>query len=186
MSTVTGTRHTADERRAEILEAAVEAFALTGYAGTSTESIARAVGISQPYLFRLYGTKKELFLTAVEWCFREVIDTFMAAARSAPRREDVLRHVALAYRRLITDRPRLQLQMQAYAACEDPDVRAVVQRGFEQLVAALSAVSGATPAELAHFLAQGMLLNVLAAMGVEDADTGWAATIREGCMAQLP
>ncbi len=66
MSTATAVapRSTADDRREAILQAAMEAFAEKGLHGTSTETIARAVGISQPYLFRLYGTKKELFLAA--------------------------------------------------------------------------------------------------------------------------
>ena len=37
-------------------------FAIGGYNGTSTEAIAREAGISQPYLFRLFRTKKELFI----------------------------------------------------------------------------------------------------------------------------
>ena len=67
-------RRTSDERREEILEAAFTAFSETGFEGTSTDDIAAAVGISQPYLFRLFGTKKELFLAAVERCFEETED----------------------------------------------------------------------------------------------------------------
>src|ERR671932_68935 len=55
-------RKTADERRAEILEAARAEFADRGLDGASTDTIARRAGISQPYLFRLFGTKKELFV----------------------------------------------------------------------------------------------------------------------------
>ena len=42
--------------------AAIAAFAVTGYHGTPTDTLARRAGISQPYLFRLYGTKKDLCL----------------------------------------------------------------------------------------------------------------------------
>jgi len=59
------------ERREEIIEAAFDAFSETGLDGTSTETIARRVGISQPYLFRLFGTKKELFVAAVERCLEQ-------------------------------------------------------------------------------------------------------------------
>ena len=61
----TATRMTADERREAILEAARGEFASTGFHGTSTETIAERAGISQPYLFRLFGTKKELFIASV-------------------------------------------------------------------------------------------------------------------------
>ena len=74
-------RHTADERRAEIIEVAVRAFASGGLAGTSTEEIARLAGVSQPYLFRLFGTKRDLFIAAVARAFERIRTTFEAAAR---------------------------------------------------------------------------------------------------------
>ena len=63
---VEGTRSTAAERRDAVLRAAQVAFARGGLHGTSTEEIAEAAGISQPYLFRLFGTKKKLFVASVE------------------------------------------------------------------------------------------------------------------------
>jgi len=82
MTTATAprTRMTADERREQVIAAAVHEFAEQGYAGTSTEDIARRAGISQPYLFRLFGTKKQLFLAAVERCFQETLAGFRAAS----------------------------------------------------------------------------------------------------------
>ncbi|MGI8973754.1 MAG: TetR/AcrR family transcriptional regulator, partial [Gaiella sp.] len=70
------TRQTADERREAVLEAARPAFAAGGLHGTSTEDIAEAAGISQPYLFRLFGTKKKLFVANVERCMEETLQTF--------------------------------------------------------------------------------------------------------------
>ena len=52
----------AEERREMVLEAAVAGFAVRGMAGTSTEDVARSAGISQPYLFRLFPTKKACLL----------------------------------------------------------------------------------------------------------------------------
>jgi AcrR family transcriptional regulator len=177
------TRHTADERRDQVLEAAFDAFADTGLAGTSTEAIAHAVGISQPYLFRLFGTKKQLFLAAVERCFAQTMDVFREAVESGSPGEAKQR-MGDAYVEMIKDRRKLRMQMQAYAACDDPDVRRVVQRGFADLAAYIQGATGASSKELAHFLAQGMLLNVLAAMDVLGSPEPWAATIREGCMAK--
>src|SRR4030088_2980661 len=73
-------RHTAEERRAEVLKAAVAEFALHGLHGTSTEMSARRIGISQPYIFRLFPTKKELFLAAIDQCFDRVEAAFRGAA----------------------------------------------------------------------------------------------------------
>src|SRR5947209_8557708 len=83
------------ERREEILEAAVAEFALKGLHGTSTEAIAARVGVSQPYLFHFYGTKKDLFLAAVARGFDRVQEVFEAAVRSDP--EDKLKAMGLAY-----------------------------------------------------------------------------------------
>src|SRR3954469_11409015 len=75
-----GPRLSADERRADIVEAAVKAFAAGGLHGTSTEDVARLAGVSQPYLFRLFGTKKDLFLAAVDRSFSRIEAMFEDAA----------------------------------------------------------------------------------------------------------
>jgi AcrR family transcriptional regulator len=184
MHTAMTTRQTADERRDAIVDAAMVEFADTGLAGTSTESIARRVGISQPYLFRLFGTKKELFLAAVERCFAETVQTFRDAARGATDGEDALDRMGQAYFQLISDKARLRMQMQAYAACDDPDVRRVVQRGYGELTGLILGLSGASAERVSHFMAKGMLLNVMASMDVLDAQDGWPQLLREGCMGE--
>src|SRR5690348_3139188 len=75
-------RMTAADRREAILEVAVSEFAIAGLHGTSTEAIAERAGISQPYLFRLFGTKKGLFLACVDRCFDRTEGTFRAAAEA--------------------------------------------------------------------------------------------------------
>jgi len=84
----------ADVRREEILEAARAEFSIGGLHGTSTEDIARRAGVSQPYIFRLFGTKKELFLETVRRGFRHVLEVFQEAA--AANREAPLTYVAAA------------------------------------------------------------------------------------------
>src|SRR3954466_7120416 len=73
-------RLSADEARAGVIESAVRAFASGGLHGTSTEEIARLAGVSQPYLFRLFGTKRDLFLAAVERAFARIEAAFEDAA----------------------------------------------------------------------------------------------------------
>jgi AcrR family transcriptional regulator len=178
------TRHTADERREEIIAAALVAFADTGLDGTSTETIARQVGISQPYLFRLFGTKKELFLAAVERCFTDTIEAFQHAVEEGDQTDSVAKRIGNAYVEFITDAGgrKLRMQMQAYAACDDAAVQDAVQRGFGSLTDYIQGVTGFAPDELARFMATGMLLNVMASMDVLGAESGWGATLREGCM----
>ena len=157
-------RKTQAERREEILDAALDEFAEHGYHGGSTEGIARRAGISQPYVFRLFGTKQELFKAVVARCFRETLEMFQRAAEGK-RGKEALDAMGNAYvERLLTDRKRLQLQMQAYAACEDEEVCEVVRQGYGDLVAYVERVSGLESKGVAAFFAQGMLLNVFASM----------------------
>jgi len=182
MQTAVAVRHTAEERRDEIIAAAVVRFGMTGLHGTSTETIARDVGVSQPYLFRLFGTKKELFMAAVEWGFEETLEAFRRAAADATGAHDALKRMGDAYLALISDRRYLDIQMQAYASTDDPEIRHVVQEGFGRLVMEIVRHTDATPAQLADFLGRGMLLNVTMAMGVDDQQTGWPAMVRGGCI----
>lgn len=179
--TVTSERKTAAERREAVLDAALVEFAEHGLAGASTEAIAARAGISQPYVFRLFGTKKELFKAAVARCFRETLELFQRSAEGL-RGEEALHAMGRAYmQELLPDRTRLRAQLQAYAACEDPELCAVVRDGYGDLVAYVERVSGLPPEEVSRFFSTGMLLNVIAAMGLQEADEPWAARLLSGC-----
>ena len=174
-------RKTAEERREAVLDAALEEFALHGLVGASTEAIAETAGISQPYVFRLFGTKKELFKAVVARCFRETLELFQRASEGK-RGMEALQAMGAAYQeQLLPDRIRLQTQLQAYSACDDPEICEVVRNGYGDLVAYVERVSGAQAFEITRFFAAGMLLNVVAAMGVQDGGEPWAARLLEGC-----
>jgi AcrR family transcriptional regulator len=181
MSTST-TRQSAAERREEILEAALEEFAEHGYHGASTEAIARRAGISQPYVFRLFGTKQELFKAVAARCFRETLEMFQRSAEGL-RGQEALEAIGTAYvDRLMNDRTRLRLQMQAYAACDDPEICAVVRAGYGDLVTYAERVSGLEPAVISAFFATGMLLNVIASMGLTvGVAEPWAERLLSAC-----
>jgi len=172
-------RKTKEERREEILDAAVGEFAGQGLHGASTDEIARLAGISQPYVFRLFGTKKELYLAVVARCFRQTLEIFQRAAEGK-RGEEALHAIGLAYGQLLeSDRIYLRAQMQAYAACEDPEICAVVRAGYGDLVSYVERVSGVSSQELAGFFAHGMLMNVLSSMRAPAED--WGRRLAEGC-----
>jgi AcrR family transcriptional regulator len=157
------TRQTADARRDALVGAAVKHFARTGLHGTAVSAITDDVGITQPYAFSLFGTKKGLFLAAVEHCFDHLEATFRAAADGVPEAE-ALPAMGESYAALLADRDWLLLQQQAYAACSDDEVRDVVRRRYAQLYELVRDRSGADPARLTQFFAAGMLMNVAAAM----------------------
>ena len=164
----------AGERRELVLEAAIAEFAARGLAGTSTEDVARAAGISQPYLFRLFPTKKALFLALVERCFQRVADAFAAAAGDKTG-EQALEAMGDEYERLLEDRALLLLQMQAYAACEDPEIRAATRAGYKRLWGLVERVSGLPFDQVVSFFAMGMLINVAAAMDLPAVDERWTS-----------
>jgi len=172
-------RKTKAERREEILDAAIAEFAEKGLHGASTDEIARLAGISQPYVFRLFGTKKELYMAVVARCFRQTLEIFQRVAEGK-RGEDALRAIGQAYGELLeSDRLYLRAQMQAYAACEDPEICAVVRNGYGDLVSYVERVSGVSPQELATFFSHGMLMNVLSSMNAPAED--WGRRLVEGC-----
>ena len=169
----------AAQRREELITAAVHEFAHGGLHGTTVESIARRVGVAQPYVFSLFPNKRELFLAALERSFERLADTFRAAAleyeegRGPKDCEDVLEAMGRAYKELLSgDRDYLMLQHQSYAACDDEIVRARVRHCYAEVVELARSLSNAEPERLDDFIRHGMALNVAAALGVEDLSIG--------------
>ena len=181
----TSSRLSAAERRSDVLDAALVEFADRGFEGTSTEDIAKRAGISQPYLFRLFGTKKDLYIASVGRCYRDTLELFQRAAEGK-RGEEALRAIGSAYmEQLETNRTWLRAQMQGYAASEDPDIRRVVREGFGDLVAYVRRVSGLDWPHIWQFFATGMLLNVLSSMQVTDDPEPWMTDLLAACGKEL-
>src|SRR3954468_13075448 len=150
-------RKSAEERREEITEIALRHFAEGGYHGTSTEAIAREAAISQPYLFRLFRTKRELFLACADRCYGNVTAVFREAAEAAAP-EERLHAMGRAYvERLLPDRHSLLFQLQGYASSGEPVVQEAVKRGFNSLVRTVSELAGVPETEIWPFFANGML-----------------------------
>jgi AcrR family transcriptional regulator len=170
----------ASERRDALIDAAVHEFARGGLHGTPVDRIARNVGVAQPYVFSLFGSKVELFLAAVERGFEVVMDTFTRAAEdydpaTALPDADVLKAMGQAYVELLAShRDYLMLQHQSYAACDDEKIREHVRACYARLVRHVERLSGADQERIDDFFRYGMWLNVAAAMGVEDLSVGCA------------
>ena len=175
MATKIKTRQTAEERREAIADIAYEEFALRGLHGTPTSDIAKRAGISHAYLFRLFPTKTDLFIAASHRCFQRTYETFRNAAegKEGPEALEAMGH---AYVDLLADSEMLQLQLQTYAACADPEVREAASRGYAELWQLVARLSGAPEEEVRAFFATGMLLNLAAAMDLPQiaGDPGWA------------
>jgi AcrR family transcriptional regulator len=154
----------ATERREEIVEIAFRHFADGGYNGTSTEVIAREAGISQPYLFRLFRTKRELFLACVDSCYEQVAAVFAGAADGA---EEPLHAMGEAYvERLLPNRHALMFQMQSHAT-GDAEIHAYVRESFSGLRRTVATLAGVPEDATWSFFANGMLLNVVAMLELD-------------------
>jgi AcrR family transcriptional regulator len=167
-------RMSAEDRREDVLRAAAAAFAEGGYKGTSTEDIAARAGISQPYIFRLFGSKRELFIAVVENCFRRTVATFDKAAEGLSG-DEALAAMGHAYSELIRDHTMLLVELHAFAAAaQDELVRQAAQKGMHDVCQAASRASGVDAECLREFVARGMLCNVVAALGLDQVDEPWA------------
>jgi AcrR family transcriptional regulator len=157
-------RRSADERREQILGIAIEHFAVGGYHGTSTNVIAREAGISQPYLFRLFRTKQELFLACDERARGKVLEVFRHAAGAPPGEK--LAAMGRAYTdELLPDRHALLMIMQGCAAAgANPEIRRHVREKCSDMVVEVAEQAGAHPNEVWAFLANGILLNIVTAL----------------------
>ncbi|MFC7012705.1 TetR/AcrR family transcriptional regulator [Streptomyces viridiviolaceus] len=172
-------RMSAEERRESVIRAATAEFARGGYYGTSTEAIAKRVGVSQPYLFRLFPGKKALFLAVAERCLQDTRRVFEEAADGL-HGEEALHAMADAYTRLITEKPeRLQMQLQTYvtvAAAEaagDHEFGEMVRKGWMELWDTVHGPLGGDVGETTTFMAYGMLINALAGMGFPPEHRVW-------------
>lgn len=165
------------ERRSQVLSVAATEFAAHGLYGASTESIAREAGITQAYVFRLFGTKKALFLELVTGAFDRVADGMMQAAGDADGLA-ALERMGEQYYDLLADRTSLLLQLQGFAACGDTEVRTSVRECFARMWQVVADTTGVDPVTVKSFLAFGMLLNDGAALDVDGVDEPWAQGIR--------
>ena len=159
-------RMSAQARREEIVGIAFRHFAEGGLDGTSTETIAREAGVSQPYLFRLFKTKRGLYEACVDQCFERVEGVFAGAVAGATPEE---RFAAMGHaygEQLLPDRHALLFQMRAYAVA-DPEIRAYVRTKFDHLRRTVAELAGVGPKETWHFFGEGMLLNVVTMLEFE-------------------
>jgi AcrR family transcriptional regulator len=172
------------ERRAQVLAIAAGEFADHGLHGASTEAIARAAGITQAYVFRMFGTKKALFLELVGAAFDRFSDGMLDAADGG-RGLSALALMGAQYYELLADRTTLLLQLQGFAACGDSEVRDLVRARLARMWDTVAGTSGLDPVTVKSFLAYGMLLNNVAALDAGEVDEPWAHGVRTRIQAGL-
>lgn len=161
------TRMGSDERRELVLEAATSVFGQRGYAGTTTDQVAAAAGVSQPYVVRIFGTKEKLFLAVLQRALDLLMSGFRAALAEASD-VPVMRRLSLAYVDLLSDRGLLLSLMHGFVLGADPEIGTLARCGFLDVYRFLKNEAGFSPADAADFLAHGMMLNTLVGLRMTD------------------
>lgn len=154
-------RMPAGQRQQQVLEAGVAAFAEGGYAGTTTDQVARRAGVSQPYVVRMFGGKQPLFLAVHAHVLGRVEAAFRAAAAGLEPGDDPMAALGQAYVELIADHDLLRVMQHGFVAAGDPALGPVMRAGLVGIYRLIRELTGAGPEEARDFLAHGMLINTL-------------------------
>ncbi|SRR6266545_1475871 len=161
-------RATADERREQVLDAAIHEFAVYGLHAAKTAAIAKRAGISQPYIYALFEDKKALFLACQERVRQQIRDAFSAAWRPTGSLEESLQIMGRRYRELLVNPDAPRCQLQGNAASADPEIREHMRRGFMEVFDQVQRLTGADRGTVARFMATGMLLNLGSVLELPD------------------
>jgi AcrR family transcriptional regulator len=191
MSSVTiaeapATRMKAEERRELILAAAAAVFGERGYVGATTDAVAKAAGVSQPYVVRMFGTKAALFQAVLERSLDRLIAEFrIEIAENAVSDDDLRMCIGRRYVSLLADRGLLLSLMQAFMLGADPEIGPTARAGFLRVYRLLRDEAGFTPEEATEFLSGGMMINTLVGLRM-GADFDTDPEVREMLTAAMP
>jgi TetR/AcrR family transcriptional regulator len=160
----------AEDRRELIIESATAVFGDYGYYGTTTDQIARAAGVSQPYVVRMFGTKEKLFVEVLERALALLMHSFRVALANDDG-QPVMTRLGLSYIGLLAHRGLLLSLMHAFVLGSDPVIGARAREGFLQVYEFLRSEAGMTSSEAGLFLASGMLSNTMIGLRMTDIDS---------------
>lgn len=149
-----------DERREQIRATATAIFAENGYAGATTDQIARAAGVSQPYVIRIFGSKEDLFGHVLEGVIETILGGFEAVEPGPGAKDEWV----AAYARFVSDPDQPRVLLHAFALGADPALGARAREVLGRVFDLYRRRTGGTAEEARQFLADGMLMTVLFAV----------------------
>jgi len=178
------TRMAAGARRELVLAAAAGVFGERGYIGATTDAVAKAAAVSQPYVVRMFGSKAALFRAVLE----RSLDRLVAAFReeiAAEGPDDLHMRIGRRYIELLADRGLLLSLMQAFMLGADPEIGPTARAGFLRVYRLLRDEAGFTPEQATEFLSSGMMINTLVGLRM-GADFDTDPEVREMLTATMP
>ena len=181
----TARRMSSEERREQIIRAAIAVFGARGYEGTTTDDVARTAGVSQPYVVRLFGSKESLFLAAMQASLDELMRVFRDALADEASERPVSKRIGEAYVELLSVRGLHQTLSHAWLLGGHPVIGPAARRGFAEVWRFFRDEAGLDADEARMFLAEGMLINVMIGMRLVD-DYGSDPSITELFRACFP
>ena len=152
-----GQRLPAAERREQMLKAASIVFGERGYAGTTTDAVAKAAGVSQAYIVRTFGSKENLFAETAGRAVDKTIDVFRTAAQGVENPQELLREMGHAYVKLVADRGILLTMMHLFTMGHHERFGQIARDEFMRIYRVLHHEIGMSPKATEKFLAKGML-----------------------------
>lgn len=162
-------RLSSDERRRQILVAALAVFGARGYEGATTDEVARAAGVSQPYVVRLFGTKENLFLATIEDALARMLVAFRAAlAADGGEPETAGKRIGEAYVELLEVRGLHQTLANAYLMGSHPVIGPAARRGFASVWRFFRDEQGLDADQARAFMAEGMLISTMIGLRIVD------------------
>lgn len=154
-------------RRGHVLRAAMHEFGQAGFDSVSVTTIAERAGVSQPYVFRLFGTKKDLFIATIEERTAQILATLRTAVADAAPDMPPLGAMAAAYTELMEHDPlALRSLVYAWSATTDDEIAAAARASYLGIWRLAAALSGEEPRAVRDFMAHGTMLTVLDALGI--------------------
>jgi len=171
-----------EDRREDLLASAIHAFAAKGYLGTTIADVALVAGISPAYVSKLYPSKEQLFVAALDRCYELVLDTLVAGADAADDDSPagILDAMGGAYASLIAERDYLMLQVHAQSAASIAPIARSIRTGLAAVTRAAKERSQATDSEVQRFIAYGQLCHLIVTTQVDESAGDWARIVTAG------
>jgi AcrR family transcriptional regulator len=173
---------TSDLRRETVIKSAIAVFAKSGYLGTPIAAVARHAKISSAYVFKLFPSKQELFVAALEQAFDLIHATLSDGAdTSADQTPDgVLSAMGAAYATLISNRDLLMLQVHALSVADVPEIGAAFRKRLQTIAKFVKSRSGAPDAAVQRFFAYGQLCHLITTISLDGNSSAWARMLTTG------
>ncbi|MGO2931804.1 TetR/AcrR family transcriptional regulator [Microbacterium sp.] len=167
------TRGSAAERRVQAVAIGLGAFADHGVTTVAIQHVAAQMGVSQPYVFRLFGSKKAFFLACVDELAPRITEMLLSTGAGV---EEPLEEMGAGFRALVSDGVISGFWLQACAAARaDDEIASKCRDVIARSLRAVQASAGVDADVLAGFFGRGALVMMLQTLGVDLSEGSRAA-----------